>query len=271
MSTNGTLITAQNLAVGWQSKACALIEQMQIETGKITVLAGPNGAGKSTVLKCLARQIRPLSGSIKIDADEIWHLNARQFAQKVAYVPQQIDQLRKLTVMEWVSLGRNPHQSWWNWTSNDRDKEAVIAALNKTTSWDLRDKFMDGLSGGERQRVLIATALAQEPRFLLLDEPTAHLDFRHQLELVSVLKELKEHDLGVLIVLHDLNLISRLADNVVLLHAQNGEPSQIAASGPANQVLTPETLRTVYEVEVCVLHDKKNNLTSYVPNGITNK
>lgn len=264
-----TAMSAKNLSVGWQNKAVAQIKELRLDSGKIVVLAGPNGAGKSTVLKCLARQMHPLSGSIKLGEREINQLSAKEFAQAVGYVPQTLDQLRHLSVYEWVSLGRNPYQNWWSWANNDSDKDVVENVLHKTGSWELRNKMMDGLSGGERQRVLIATALAQEPRFLLLDEPTAHLDFRHQLELVQLIRELKDHSLGILLVLHDLNLMSRLADEIVLLKTDIGGLSEIAACGNVSQALTPEILRKVYQVEVQIFEDKQNGLTSYLPSRVS--
>ncbi|MBY0358419.1 MAG: ABC transporter ATP-binding protein [Candidatus Obscuribacterales bacterium] len=262
-------LNAENLSVGWQNKAVAQIKELRLNSGQIVVLAGPNGAGKSTVLKCLARQMHPLSGSIRLGERDIDQLSNKEFAQAVGYVPQTLDQLRHLSVYEWVSLGRNPYQSWWSWSTNDTDKNVIESVLHKTGSWELRHKMMDGLSGGERQRVLIATALAQEPRFLLLDEPTAHLDFRHQLELVQLIRELKDHSLGILLVLHDLNLMSRLADEIVLLKSGVNGPSEIAVCGNVSQALTAAVLRKVYQVEVQIFEDKQNGLTSYLPSRVS--
>lgn len=257
-------LEAGGLRAGWQKKIVSEVQQLQIACGACIVLAGPNGAGKSTIVKTLARQIPPLAGHVALAGRNIDDWPTREFACKVAYVPQSIEIYRQLTVNEWVSLGRNPHQQWWSWQVSNRDKEAVEQALSLTNLSDLRNKYMDGLSGGERQRATIAMALAQEPQYLLLDEPSAHLDFRHQLDLVELLLSLRK-TMGVLIVLHDLNLISRVATEVMLLKRDDDGVGRVVVSGPPQQTLLPQILRQVYQVDVSVLPDETNGLTSYLP------
>lgn len=234
------------------------------------MLCGPNGAGKSTLLKTIANQLKALSGEIRIDGLDQIELNRREIAKRLAFVPQFIETRRSLSVEEWVSLGRNPHQQWWSWASSAEDRKKIEEALSRTDCLGLRDKMLDALSGGERQRVLIATALAQEPAYILLDEPTAHLDFRHQLELLDLLKQLRLEGLGILLVLHDLNLSARIADEIILLKKRTGEAtSEIRACGKVETVLAPEILKDVYGVEMEILNSSDGSMLSYIARSIT--
>ena len=258
-------IKASNLAVGFPGKIVAQSLEITALPGQISVIAGPNGAGKSTLLKTLARQLKPLAGQVLFGTTDIFSLSAHEFAQKVAYVPQMLELGQDLTVYELVMLGRNPHQRWWSWSSSAADREAVEDALVRTSTVKLKSNYLSSLSGGERQRAIIACALAQHAQFMLLDEPTSHLDFRHQLELANLLKELCANGLGILVVLHDLNLIARLADQVFLIGKSEGEPSRIASSGSPAHVLEPITLRNVYQVEVSICIDPQSGSRVYTP------
>src|SRR5262249_38404554 len=199
----------------------------------------------------------------------IWQMDGRQFAQRVAYVPQSLEPAQDLTVKELVMLGRNPHQNWWSWSASAQDLKFVSEALEKTETSHLRDKYLSTLSGGERQRAAIATALAQQPHFMVLDEPTAHLDFKHQLELADLMKELRSQGLGVVLVLHDLNLMARLADHILLLNKVDGEPGTFIACGSPQAVLEPATLRSVYDVEVSIVMDPATGHSIFAPDRLT--
>jgi iron complex transport system ATP-binding protein len=258
-------LTATALAVGWTGRTVADRLDLCLAGGTITVVAGPNGAGKSTLLKTLARQLKPLSGQVELGGQRIWDMEAQTFAQQVAYVPQSLEPGQDLTVNELVALGRNPHQRWWSWAASAEDRLAVRRALEQTETWALKDKYLSTLSGGERRRALIATALAQQARLLLLDEPTAHLDFKHQMELCDLLDNLRRDRIGILVVLHDLNLMSRLADHILLLGKPDSQPSTFVACGSPQQVLEPPTLRAVYEVEVSIVDDPATGRKVYTP------
>ena len=190
-------------------------------------------------------------------------MSAVRYARQVAYVPQTLEPA-KLTVKEMVALGRNPHQDWWQWEGTAHDRQVIELALERTGLSNLADRQLGALSGGERQRTAIATALAQEPQFLLLDEPTAHLDFRFQLEIAQLLQELKEHSLGIAVVLHDLNLIWRLADRVGYVKAEPGEPARVVTETPA-LALSKETLKQIFEVEVSVVCDQTTGDLIFAP------
>lgn len=257
-------LMAKNLTVGFLKTPVVQDVQLTMTAGNVLAIAGPNGAGKSTLIKSLARLIKPISGTIELSGQDIWTMPARAFAKRVSYVPQSQVFEQDLTVQELVGLGRNPHQPWWSWNASAEDRDAVKDALEKTFTWELRSKYLANLSGGERQRALIATALAQRPQFMLLDEPVSHLDFRHQLELVDLLDSLREQGLGVVVVLHDLNIIAKLADNVLLLDKVSEQPSRVVACGQTAEVLDPAKLKQVFQVDVRRIADAASATEYYV-------
>jgi iron complex transport system ATP-binding protein len=226
---------------------------IEIARGEVLVLHGPNGSGKSTLIKALARQLRPSSGAITLDGQNIWQMGVQQFAQKIAYVPQTLRAPQAMTVHELVALGRSPHQKLFQLALSDKDKELVQSSLKRCGVDNLQDKLVNELSGGERQRTVIAMALTQGPDYLLLDEPTASLDFRYQLELIDLLAQLKKEGLGIGLILHDLNIASQLADKVALLAAEPGSASGIIAQGSISEVFAGETLKRVFAVDIEVL------------------
>ena len=212
--------------------------------GEIVALVGPNGSGKSTLLRALGRILKPKGGAVMLEGRSLAGLPTREVAQKLALLPQGPTLSNDLTVAELVWMGRSPHQGWFGLPSSG-DKEAVDWAARETSITPLLQRNVSDLSGGERQRVWLAMALAQQPRLLLLDEPTTFLDLAHQLELLDLVRYLNaEHGLTVVMVLHDLNQAARYANRVVVLH----EGAVYAEGAPAD-VLTPETLRAVFGIE----------------------
>lgn len=247
LSTNG-------LSAGAAQNVVVQDVTITVETGKTLVILGPNGSGKSTILKTIARQIAPLKGTVSLNSSDIWTLPAAAFAQLVAYVPQNNDPEIQLTVEEYVSLGRSPHQKWWQWQQTEIDKEVVKKALADTGLSELRARLVSELSGGERQRTAIAMALAQRPSFLLLDEPTAHLDFKHQADLMYLLHSLQrgqtsDQKPGLIVVLHDLSAAAYLADDILLLKKSATESTEIAAYAPAKEVLQESILEGAFGVK----------------------
>jgi ABC-type cobalamin/Fe3+-siderophores transport system ATPase subunit len=236
---------------------------IEIERGEVFVLQGPNGSGKSTLMKALARQLRPTSGIVTLDGLDIWQMGIQQFAQKIAYVPQTLRAPPSMTVRELVALGRSPHQKLFQLSLSDKDKDMVQAALTRCAVEGLQDKLVAELSCGERQRTVIAMALSQGPDYLLLDEPTASLDFRYQLELISLLGQLKGEGLGIGLILHDLNIAAQLADKVALLASETGSPSAIIAQGKIEDVFARETLKRVFSVDIEILRGGGKNI--YLP------
>jgi len=212
-----------------------------LEAGRVMGILGPNGAGKTTLLRALYRFHRPDTGTVCVDGDDIWALPARTVAQRVAAVLQEQPSDFALTVGEIVALGRTPHRRGFGGTSGAHDAEVIEAALGQLDLHGLTDRHLGTLSGGERQRVMVARALAQEPRLLILDEPTNHLDIRHQLEVLDLIRQLP---LTIVTSLHDLNLAARVCDDVLLLKA--GHP---LGFGPPDRVLTERAVAQAFQVD----------------------
>ncbi len=202
--------------------------------GRVLGVVGPNGAGKSTLLRLLYRYNRPVTGCVEIDHTDIWSASAKEVAQKVAAVLQEQPTDFALTVREIVALGRTPHRKGFGGTSGQNDAEVVVNALDQLDLGGFAERHLGTLSGGERQRVMVARALAQQPKLLILDEPTNHLDIRHQLEILALIKGLP---LTIVTSLHDLNMAAEVCDDVLLL--QGGHP---LGFGPPDTVFTEDTL-----------------------------
>lgn len=198
--------------------------------GRVLGVVGSNGAGKSTLLRLLYRYHAPTTGAVKVDGADIWSISARKAAQTVAAVLQEHPTDFALTVREIVALGRTPHRMGFGGASGARDAAIVQGALDQLNLGPLANRQLGTLSGGERQRVMVARALAQEPRLLILDEPTNHLDIRHQLEVLSLIRDLP---LTIVTSLHDLNMAAAVCDDVLMLQA--GTP---LGFGPPELVFT---------------------------------
>ena len=209
-------------------------------------LLGPNGAGKSTILKLAAGTLRPNAGRVCLLGDEASRLPRREAARRVAVVPQEFTVQFPYTVRQIVEMGRTPRLNLLGTLDAD-DHAAVDAALATTDIAHLADRVFNELSGGERQRVLLALALAQEGQILLLDEPTAHLDIRWQIETLELLRRLNaERGLTILAALHDLNLAARYFSRLILLN------KRVVADGPPSRALEQELLGAVYGAAVTV-------------------
>jgi len=219
---------------------------LSVDKGEVLALVGPNGAGKTTLLKTIDGIIRRYVGSVYIDGRETRRLGQRELAKLLGYVPQRLEQVVPITVKDFVLTGRRPHSRL---VSSD-DWAAVEKALKAVEAWHLRDRPLSTLSGGELQRVLIARALAVEPKALLLDEPTANLDPRFQLEILRLVKKLANEGMCVAMSLHDLTHAYRYADKVVML--KNGA---VYAAGRPEEVLTEKNIHEVYGVKAIVYRD----------------
>lgn len=221
---------------------------LQTEPGEIVGLIGPNGSGKTTLLRTISRQLRPSGGSVRIAGDDPYALPARRAARLVAVVPQEMVPAFAFSVREVVGMGRSPHRGSWGGEGPD-DRAGVRRAMEAADVTDLAERPFLELSAGERQRVTVAQALAQDAPLLLLDEPTVHLDARHVLDLLALVRGLaRTTDVSVLAVLHDLNLAGAFCDR---LYALSG--GEVVASGRPGEVITQELLTGVYGVEAEVL------------------
>jgi iron complex transport system ATP-binding protein len=208
-------------------------------SGQVVGLVGPNGSGKSTLLRCVYRALRPSAGTVRLGDEDLHTLSAREGARRLAALPQEAVTEFDFTVAEVVAMGRLPHQRSVARTTGE-DRKACEAALVRVDAGHLADRGFLTLSGGEKQRVLIARALAQQPRVLVLDEPTNHLDIAQQLEVLALVRG---SGLTVLTALHDLNLAALHCDLLYVI-----DSGRIVASGAPHDVLTPELLAEVFGV-----------------------
>jgi iron complex transport system ATP-binding protein len=217
---------------------------LKLEPGEFLAVLGPNGAGKSTLLKLLGGVLRSDSGSVMLEGQEIRRWSARERAQRLALVPQSLHSLPEVTVESFVGYGRYAYRRLFSGRSHD-DNTAIRDALERADLSDLAQRPMAELSGGQRQRALVARALAQEARVLLVDEPTNALDPEHQLRVFDLLAELCERGHSVMVVTHELNLASQFVQSGLLL--MGGKP---VAAGPIDSILRPEVLEPVYGKEL---------------------
>ena len=212
-----------------------------VESGEVLGLIGPNSAGKTTLLRLLSKVVVPESGTIRLAGRDLASLRRPDLARVVAVVPQDVSLAFSFTVREFVLMGRYPH-SPGRFFEGPEDLAAAEEALRTADVAGLADKPIHSLSGGERQRVLVGRALAQRPSLLLMDEPNAHLDLGHQLELARLIRRLnEERGTTVVVVSHDLNLAGELADRLLLL---NG--GRVVRVGKPEEVLDPDLLSSVY-------------------------
>ena len=233
--------------------------ELEVDEGELVGVVGPNGAGKTTLLKTVAGVLRPKVGAVYIGEREVAEMSPREIAKKVGVVPQEPTTYFGFTVFDVVMMGRNPHLGRLSLESQ-RDYEVVRKALEATNILHLANRRITELSGGERQRVFIARALAQEPKVLLLDEPVANLDIAYQLETMQLLRKLVDGGIAALAVSHDLNLVSRFCDKVIML--ENG---RVVAAGRPEEVLTVENIRRVFGVDVAVRRHPTTNTLYVIP------
>ncbi|MEE2777055.1 MAG: ABC transporter ATP-binding protein [Acidobacteriota bacterium] len=239
-----SVLACSALAVGYRSGGhetrLVEVESLTLETGELVCLLGPNGAGKSTLVRSLAGMQPPLQGEVVVHGDPLFELSARELARRVGVVLTERVDVGALDVRALVSLGRYPHTGWrGNLSSVDVDR--IDDALRLVDAEDLADREVRTLSDGERQRVLIARALAQEPRLLVLDEPTAYLDLPRRIQTLGLLRRLtRERDIAVLLVTHHLDLALSHGDRVWLLPI--GGPLEVRST--ADESLASDLGRT---------------------------
>ncbi len=254
------ILDLQNLTCGYFGNPVLHDVELRIHPGEIVAVVGPNGVGKSTLVKAASGSLRPMGGRVLIGGDELSKLSAPQRARRVSVVSQALNLPEAFTVLDVVLMGRTPYLNWFE-REGKNDHEIALAALERTELEDLAFRRMGELSGGEQQRVLIARALSQSTPVMLFDEPTAHLDLRHQERLLKLIRSLcLEDQLAVLITLHDLNLVARLANRVALL--SNGS---IHRQGEPQEVLKPEVLAEVYGIQIHVMSHPLNGNPLILP------
>jgi len=243
------VLEARDLTIQYGDRKAVDAASLLLRPGIVTALIGPNGAGKSTLLRSLNGPIRPAAGKILLNDEPLEKFTRRSIAKQIAVVAQEAELRFPVSVLEFVLGGRFvwASGSGWGWES-ERDIEVAETVFKETDLSELSGRLMSELSGGERQRAVLARALATEAEFLLLDEPTANLDMSHQATLLSLVKQrCDERRAAALVVTHDINLASQFADVVVLMKA-----GQAVKTGNSAEVLTPELLLEVFQVNVLV-------------------
>lgn len=239
---NPAVFSLHNLCVQLSKKDILRSISLDIPKGSCTAIIGPNGAGKTTLLKCLNRILTPSSGTLHLNDQPLSDYTQKDIARQVAYVPQASTTSFEFTVHDFVMLGRYPHLSPFTAISS-ADKEAVTQALTITHLLPFRDRNMTTLSGGERQAVFIAAALAQEASILLMDEPTTYLDYKHQVDVLDLIKRLHtQEDMTIVLVTHDVNHAVAVADHIVAL-----TEGQVQFKGTPEALLQGDTLDTVFD------------------------
>jgi iron complex transport system ATP-binding protein len=239
-------IQLDRITAGYRERLVLRDLSLAVREGETVALLGPNGAGKSTLLQVMTGRHPVAAGSVRLFGHDVGHLPARERARLVSVVPQQIEVPMAFTVEEMVMMGRTASLNRWQ-APSARDRQVVEQSMAYTDVLPLRTRIFQEMSGGERQRVAIALALAAEPRLILLDEPTAHLDMNHRLEVLELISRLNcERGVAIVMVAHDLSLAAEFFPRLVLLDEQG----RIAADGPPSAVLRPETIESVYRCRV---------------------
>ncbi len=224
-----------------------------VREGNFLGILGPNGSGKTTALRAISRTLKPRVGTVFLDDTNIYDMQNREVAKNVAVVPQETITTFDFTALDIVLMGRNPYIDRFRQESRE-DLAIAKRVMELTNTWHFAERPVNELSGGEKQRVIIARALTQEPKVLLLDEPTTHLDISSQLEIMDLLKQLcKTKKMLIIAVFHDFNLAARYCDSLILLKA-----GTIAAVGDSDETLTSENVKKVFRVDTIV---KKHPVT----------
>ncbi len=255
-----TQLSLENITVAYGEKTVLENLTIEINQGEFVGIIGPNGSGKSTLIKAITDIIDIKNGKISIDGKINSKLSRKERARLVAVVPQEFNVDFEFNAFDIVMMGRNPHVYKDN-KNPSKDYDIVNEAMLMTNTWHFKDRFFNQLSGGERQRVIIARAIAQQSKIILLDEPTSHLDIHHQLEVLELVKMLnKNRNVTILAVLHDINMAARFSDRLILLNDK-----KVIVDGTPEQVIDEKYLGRVYEMEMLVRRNKMLSTKEVVP------
>ena len=250
MNGNGSpAIGAQGLFYEVEAETLLDGVDLHADRGQLVGLIGPNGAGKSTLLRAISGMLRYRGGTVCLDGADLNAISAKDVAARLALVPQIAPYTHGFTALELVLMGRYPHLGPFQIEGREDDRIAKDA-MRLTEIEQFADRTLDTLSGGERQRVFLARALAQQPRILLLDEPTSNLDVFHQIKVLDLVRQLVDDGLTAVAAIHDLNMAARYCDRLVLL-----SEGRVLADGPPEDVLSPEIVESAFGVKSAVYRD----------------
>jgi len=238
-------ISVKNLSYQVNGKAILRNISLEFGAGEIVGILGPNGAGKTSLLKLMMRELSKSAGDVYLHNTRLEKYPKKELAKELTYITVAKSVDFNFTVQEMVAMGRYPYLENFCFLGH-KDKEVVDKVIEETKLHDYRHNFFNTLSQGEMQRVVMAKALAQETKFLFLDEPIAHLDIKHQKEIIDILQARKtQYQQGIVVVSHDINLLARICDRVVLL-----KDGAVYKVGKADEVMNKGDLEAVFEVEV---------------------
>jgi iron complex transport system ATP-binding protein len=258
-------INVENLYLGYGKKNVVSNISFNVNDGEIVCIIGPNGSGKSTILKALTRCIKPLSGKVLLDGEDISKIPPKDAAKKIAILPQVKISPSDIGVEELVSYGRYPHLKFGG-ALKSSDKEIIAWSLKKTGLLEMKDRIVETLSGGERQRVWIAMTLCQKPSILIMDEPTTYLDIQYQIETLELIRELNQKlKITIIMVLHDLNQAARYADRILVVNK-----GMVWAYGKSKDILNNNLLKDVFNINADVYEDKVNKCPYFIPRAQVN-
>ena len=236
--------------VGFSYASTPVLKDITLELGgsKLVCILGPNGVGKSTLIHCINKILTPTAGHVLIEEVDVQNIKSKEMAKIVGYVPYAANDTFPLSVVDTVLMGRHPYSKMG---TLDKDLDIVYATLARLGISHLALRPFSSLSAGQHQKVALARGLVQEPRILLLDEPTSNLDIRHQLEVTRMLKDLsREKDMLVIMISHDINISAKYADKIIMLAG-----GTIHAAGTPKEVITSENLLDVYGVDSTIIDD----------------
>jgi iron complex transport system ATP-binding protein len=253
------ILEGRRLTIGYRDRVVGRELEVALKTGEVLALLGPNGSGKTTLLKTLLGLIAPLGGAVRLGDRGLTDYTVRERARAIAYVPQSHAPTFAFPVESMVLMGRTAHGNLFS-RPTERDRAAAASALERLGIAHLAPRPYTMISGGERQLVLLARALAQDPQFIVLDEPTASLDFGNQGKLMDEIERLAESGHGVLFTTHDPNHALRAANRAYLLR-----DGQRVAEGAVGDVLTGKNLEQIYRAPVRVLVDAKDGTNAFLP------
>ncbi|NMA57844.1 ABC transporter ATP-binding protein [Clostridium cochlearium] len=238
-----SILETKDLCVGYGEKVVVNNIKIEGERGMILCLLGPNGAGKTTILRTLSGLLTSVKGGVLIKGNEIANINKKDLAKKLSVVLTNKFDGGLMTVFEVASMGRYPHTDFFG-KLTETDIHKTMEALETVNATNLTHRYFDELSDGEKQKVLIARALVQEPEIIILDEPTSHLDIKHRLELVEILKRLsKEKGISVILSLHEIDIALKSCDKVVLINK-----NKVIAYGTPEEVVNEDIIKELYNI-----------------------
>ena len=259
------MLKVAQIETGYGTKTILHGVSLELEPGELVALIGPNGSGKSTLLRAISGLLPLQHGKIEIDEQDVSRMNENQRARKIAVVPQARNLPPAFSAREVVALGRTPYLNWLGQLSVS-DEALIEETMRQTDTLDFANRLVGELSGGEQQRLLLARALVQKTPYLLLDEPTTHLDLQFQISLMQHIRRLAHPDPGtdssraVLVAVHDLNLALEFADRVALL-----VKGDLLKCGLPTEVLKPDLMSQVYNVPLALLRDPNNGQVALLP------